>query len=134
MGIDELALAAPAAPATAAPATPATTAAPAAGAAPAHAASPRPPDCRPSAGLEPLLADRDALLVGEVHGTVESPAFFAETACAALAGGRAVTVALEIPVAEQARLEAFLASPGGAADRAALLTGAFWRDRHLRSR
>jgi hypothetical protein len=82
-----------------------------------------PPDCRPSAGVEPLLASRDVLLVGEVHGTAESPGFVAETACAALAGGRSVTVALEISVAEQARLDAFLASPGGATDRAAVLAG-----------
>jgi hypothetical protein len=97
---------------------------------PAMATPPAPPPlaCKASAGIGPLIAGKDALLVGEVHGTAESPAFVAETACTALASGRAVSVALEIPVAEQARLAAFVASAGTAADRAALLSGDFWRD------
>jgi hypothetical protein len=91
--------------------------------------TPAPPlACSASAGIEPLLAAKDVLLVGEVHGTAQSPAFVAETACAALAHGRAVSVALEIPVAEQARLAAFAESAGTPADRAALLSGDFWRD------
>jgi hypothetical protein len=90
--------------------------------------APSPLACKASAGIGPLIAGKDVLLVGVVHGTVESPAFVVETACAALASGRAVSVALEIPVAEQARLAAFVASAGTAADRAALLSGDFWRD------
>jgi hypothetical protein len=90
--------------------------------------APPPLACKASAGIGPLIAGKDVLLVGEVHGTAESPAFVAETACAALDSGRAVSVALEIPVAEQARLAAFVASAGTAADRAAVLSGDFWRD------
>lgn len=69
---------------------------------------------------------RALVLVGEVHGTVETPALVGELACAASADGTAVTVALEISAREQARLDAYLASAGTPAARAALLAGPFW--------
>ncbi len=62
-----------------------------------------------------------------MHGTVESPAFIDRAACLALADGRSVTVGLEIPIEEDSRIRAFLASSGSAADRDALLRGAFWQ-------
>jgi hypothetical protein len=63
-----------------------------------------------------------------MHGTVESPAFLADVVCLALQVGRPVTVALEIPFQEEARVAAYLGSSGSAADRTALLAGAFWQD------
>ncbi|HEV3077955.1 MAG TPA: hypothetical protein VHB47_26300 [Thermoanaerobaculia bacterium] len=84
--------------------------------------------CGAVPGLEPLLRSRDVVLVGEMHGTVESPAFVGRATCLALAGGRAVTVGLEIPVEEDSRIRAFLASAGSAGDRDALLAGAFWQE------
>jgi hypothetical protein len=84
--------------------------------------------CQEVEGLEPLLAPGAGLLFGEVHGTVESPAFVANAACLALRTGRPVTVALEIWREERARVDAFLASAGTEADRAALLDGRFWTD------
>ncbi|HTQ81108.1 MAG TPA: hypothetical protein VMM92_14000, partial [Thermoanaerobaculia bacterium] len=89
---------------------------------------PPPPQCPAIAGLAPLLAPGHGLLLGEVHGTVESPAFLANAVCLALQAGRSVTVALEIPLQEEARFEAYLGSAGSAADRTALLAGAFWQD------
>lgn len=82
--------------------------------------------CREINGLEQVLTAQAVLLIGELHGTRESPAFVAELACAALARGMPVTVALEIPFQERARIAAFLASDGGEKARGALLVGPFW--------
>src|SRR5260370_12765545 len=81
--------------------------------------------CGAVQGLDPLLRCRDVVLVGEMHGTVESPAFIDRAACLALADGRSVTVGLEIPVEEDSRIRTFLASSGSAAHRDALLGTAF---------
>src|SRR6202166_3161952 len=86
-----------------------------------------PPTCGAVPGLDPLLRSRDVVLVGEMHGTVESPAFVDRAVCLALAVGRSVTVGLEIPLEEDSRIRAFLASSGSASDRDALLRGAFWQ-------
>lgn len=82
--------------------------------------------CREVEGLEPLLAPGAGVLLGEMHGTAESPAFASNAACLALREDLPVTVALEIPREEEARVETFLASAGGEADRAALLASPFW--------
>ncbi|MFL5343967.1 MAG: hypothetical protein ACJ8AT_04205 [Hyalangium sp.] len=63
------------------------------------------------------------LVLGEYHGTEESPRTAAQTVCAAAAGGKPTWLALEIPRDEQPRLDAFLAT----GDEAALLEGPFWR-------
>jgi len=70
------------------------------------------------------------LLLGEIHGTAESPAFMANAACLALRAGRPVTVVLEVPREEQGRVDAFLGSAGTEADRAALLASSFWTDKY----
>jgi len=93
-------------------------------------ASPKPLACREIEGLEPLLAPGAGVLFGEIHGTVESPAFVANAACLALRAGFPVTVALEIPREEQPRVDTFLASAGMVADRAALLDSSFWQDKY----
>lgn len=82
--------------------------------------------CRDVAGLDPLLAPGAGLLLGEMHGTAESPAFLGNAVCLALRAGRPVTTALEIPREEQDRVEAFLASAGTESDRDALLDSPFW--------
>lgn len=74
--------------------------------------------------LEQVPATRP-LLFGELHGTVEAPAFVAEVARQAADAGP-VLVALEIHADEQSRIDAFLASSGDAEARAALLAGRFW--------
>jgi hypothetical protein len=97
---------------------------------PAGAPPAAPLACREVEGLEPLLAPGAGLLLGEIHGTAESPAFLANVACLALRGGHPVTVALEIPREEQARVDTFLGSAGSEADRAALLDSSFWTDKY----
>lgn len=84
-------------------------------------------ECRDVAGLEALFAPGAGLLLGEMHGTEQSPAFLANAVCLALRAGLPVTVALEIPREETSRVDAFLSSAGGEKDRTALLTGPFWQ-------
>ncbi len=79
--------------------------------------------CEPIEGVEPLLEPGRVDLVGELHGTQESPAFVGAVACHALAASRTVTVALEWPVQEAERVDAFLDSTGSDVDRDALLGG-----------
>lgn len=85
-----------------------------------------PPSCRPIGGLDEVLKPGKILLLGEMHGTAESPAFVADLACHAAKAGRPVTVALEVNRAEAPRVEAYLASKGLSEDRAAFLQGDFW--------
>jgi hypothetical protein len=87
-----------------------------------------PPACRAIRGLEPLLKPGTVVLLGEMHGTNESPAFVAEMVCHALRAGLRVTMGLEIPRQEETRIAAYLESQGSAADREALLAGPFWQD------
>lgn len=72
------------------------------------------------------LQEIDYLLIGETHGTAELPAAFAEIACAALQSGRPVVVGVEHTSEHQPALDAYLASDGGPAARAALLAAPAW--------
>jgi hypothetical protein len=89
--------------------------------------SPAQPACKAIPGLQPLLMPGAAVLLGEMHGTNESPAFAADVVCLALQAGLPVTVGLEVPQEEEARFAAYLASLGTAGDRTTLLAGPFWR-------
>jgi hypothetical protein len=91
-------------------------------------ASPSSPNCATPRGLAPLLEAGRVLLFGEMHGTVESPQFVAEVACAAIAARLTVAVGLEIPREEAASLNAFLASARSDHDRARLVRTPFWSD------
>ncbi|HYC67900.1 hypothetical protein [Brevundimonas sp.] len=78
------------------------------------------PACVPPPGTEALLATpQRVIVIGEMHGTAETPAAFAEIVCAAAERGP-VTVALELPQGMQPSLDAFLAAPDAAAALAAL--------------
>lgn len=84
-------------------------------------------DCPPIEGVEPLLDPGRVVMLGEMHGTAESPAFVGDLVCQALDAGRTVTVALEIPLQESERIEPFLDSAGGEADTTALLASDYWQ-------
>lgn len=74
-----------------------------------------------------LLAQTDALrplLIGEIHGTQETPALLASML--RQGSGRPWLLGLEIPRQEQERIDAFLHSDGGARARAAVTAGGFW--------
>lgn len=86
--------------------------------------------CTPIAGAEDLVQRPNLhwLVVGELHGTKELPAAFGDLACiAAKVRGKPVTIGLEFPPDEQPRFDAYMASTGDAAARAALTQGATWR-------
>jgi hypothetical protein len=82
--------------------------------------------CVPIGGASGLFEPNAAILVGELHGTVESPAFVDALTCTALSHGYDVVVGLEIPDDETAGVQQFLASDGGADATAEVLAGRFW--------
>ncbi|GAB3259330.1 hypothetical protein [Chitinimonas naiadis] len=83
-------------------------------------------DC-PSLDLQPLLQRQpDFLLLGELHGTEQAPAFAGDLACKLLEQSRPLILGLELPPTEQNRLDAYLRSDGSAAARATLLAGPHW--------
>lgn len=73
-----------------------------------------PLECEPLDGWDEVLADDDAryIIIGEMHGTAETPALFADIVC--LTGQQEpVLVAVEQPETAQADIEEFMASDGG---------------------
>ncbi len=80
-----------------------------------------PPACAPIEGSDALWRDDLRFVaIGELHGTAEAPAAFADIVCLALKRGP-VTVALEYPVQMQPVLDAFMFEPDEAAARRLLL-------------
>jgi hypothetical protein len=114
---------------SATPATPATPAAAAAGANPSALSARRvAATCGPEiAGAADVIAPGTIVMLGEMHGSVEMPGFTGNLACRAAVAGHAVIVGLEIPRAEQAVIDGYLAGEGSAADRQALLRGEHWQ-------
>jgi len=66
------------------------------------------------------------LLLGELHGSKESPKLAGEIVCGE-ALKAPVVLALEIPTTEQSPVDRFLASNGGAGAKAELLSHQFWQ-------
>lgn len=80
------------------------------------------PSCAPVAGASRLWQPETRwVIVGEMHGTNESPDAFANLVCLASATGRPVTVAVEYTSDDQTAIDTFLASDGSSAARAVLL-------------
>jgi hypothetical protein len=87
----------------------------------------RAPNCGREIANLGTLAGVPMILLGELHGLEAVPEFAITLACRLAANDKPVVLALEIPRQEQARIDAFLASSGGAPNEQALLEGAFWR-------
>jgi erythromycin esterase-like protein len=68
------------------------------------------------------------VLLGEIHGTRETPALVGALVDRESAAGDKVILGLEIVAQDQAGVDRYLRSRGHAADRAALLAGSHWRD------
>ena len=68
--------------------------------------------CPEVPGLAPLLKPGHVVLLGEMHGTNESPQFLSDALCVALQNSHSVTVGLELPFSETERADAFLESSG----------------------
>ena len=74
-----------------------------------------------------LTTPRSTLVLGDLHGTQELPAFVGGVV-AQLAAHQPVVLALEIPADQTLGIPAFLDSDGGPAARVAVLRDPFWRD------
>jgi hypothetical protein len=84
--------------------------------------------CTPVPGADRLWEPSTRwVIVGEIHGTVETPAAFTDLACLASETGRPVVVAIEYSADWQSVVDAWLLSDGGEAARAALMTLRIWR-------
>lgn len=68
----------------------------------------------------------DLLLLGEIHGTVESPELAGKIVCSYAKRGP-VALGLEISMDEQKAIDEYLVSDGGTVARKGLLAGLFWR-------
>lgn len=88
------------------------------------------PDCRPIDGAQALIDDKAIhwIVVGEVHGTVESPDAFADLVCLAGKSNRRVVVALERLTSEQPDIDTYLQSDGAPTARVALTSGMNWHN------
>lgn len=80
--------------------------------------------CRRILGVAPVLR-APGVFVGDMHGTVQAPAFVKALTCHLLSSGRAVVLALEYPSNQQQFLDAFLHSHATDPERA-LLASPFW--------
>lgn len=85
------------------------------------------PGCTPVLGADRLWQPTTRwVIVGEMHGTNETPDAFANLICLAAATGRPVTVALEYSGDGQSVIDTYLASDGSAQARSALLALPLW--------
>ncbi|WNG47056.1 hypothetical protein F0U60_25215 [Archangium minus] len=81
----------------------------------------------PIAGMDEVLTPGGILLLGELHGTREIPAFVGTLSCHVASAGVPVVVGLELPREEQRALRRYLKSRGDKQARASLTEGGFWR-------
>ncbi len=84
--------------------------------------------CQPPAGYEAFtqLDDLRFLVIGELHGTVQTPALFGELVCALASSGMRILVGLELMVWSEPAIDAYVRSDGSAEDRAKALSDSRW--------
>jgi hypothetical protein len=95
----------------------------------AQSGASNPPDCTPQLQLDVSKIKQQIVLVGEVHGTKEMPAFTSGLVCSLLKDGRSVILAVERFAEEQEHLQLYIESEGTAADRSGLLGVHMWASR-----
>ena len=78
-------------------------------------------------GLTKRVQPGGVMLLGELHGTQEVPRFIAQSVCQLVTAGMPVSVGLELPVENEARVTQFLQSQGQEADWLKLMESPFWR-------
>ena len=73
-------------------------------------------DCNPVPGVERLWAKPETrfVILGEMHGTAETPVLFADVVCRVAATGRPVPVGIEFPEDEQPAMDRFMQTEGTA--------------------
>lgn len=87
------------------------------------------PKCAPVPGWQALQRARrmDWLIVGEVHGTTETPSIFGDIVCEASKTTSDIVVALEFPADEQAAIDDFITSDGSAVALKRFLSSPTWQ-------
>ncbi|GAA5003109.1 calcium-binding protein [Pseudoluteimonas lycopersici] len=96
-------------------------------------ASQKPAMAKPQSVQTPLdmlvaaIGEHRFVLIGEVHGTRETPTLVGDLVAYYVDGGGPVTLGLEVSAREQPRIDRYLESPGNAGDRKALLAGEHWQ-------
>jgi hypothetical protein len=84
--------------------------------------------CADQVSTEIAVTDRTKILIiGEMHGTQQGPAYFCAMVHALLQIHAHVLVALELPDQNQPLIDSILMSNGDAASTTALLATPFWR-------
>lgn len=109
-------------------------------AAPAHGPSngdvPRSANnCIAIANTQSTLSDASIryIVIGEMHGTTETPAIFGDLACLGADAGRKPVIALELPVNMQHLVSTYLRSDGSTASEGAMINHRFWMGQDGRS-
>ena len=87
----------------------------------------RPVQCSPITGADMLVNRTDLrwIVVGEIHGTKETPVIFGDLACLA-STSRPVIIAVEQVTTEQPAIDDFIGSDGGAAAISHFLRSRIW--------
>ena len=83
-------------------------------------------DCDPQTQLDVSTIAPQVILLDEVHGNVEKPAFTRGLICSLLQGGRSVILGIEHPADEQVGLNRYIESEGRVQDREELLQAKLW--------
>jgi erythromycin esterase-like protein len=83
------------------------------------------PGCETISGFDQYLSRARGVIVADMHGTVEAPAFVGALVCNLVHSGHAVVLGLEYPSAEQHFIEEYLRARTDNPQRA-LLSTPFW--------
>jgi hypothetical protein len=83
------------------------------------------PGCAIILGFDQYIAQARGVFVGDMHGTVEAPAFVTDLVCNFVHSGRTVVLGLEYPSAEQHFIDEFLRERADNR-RPTLLSTPFW--------
>ena len=85
--------------------------------------------CGPVDGVDQVLGS-PGVFIGDMHGSVESPAFLIALACHSVKAGRPLVVAMEYDANDQAVIERFLATPDERSAVDALTATPHWTRNH----
>ncbi len=82
------------------------------------------PVCEPTTKINAEKINERIIVVGELHGTNEMPAFVSSLACAFLRTGKPLLLGLEVPTDRQPAINEYMESQGSPADRKKLVDSA----------
>ena len=83
-------------------------------------------DCASAEGLAPVIGPGRVVLLGEIHGTRHAPQFAGTVVCQALNKELGVTLALELPHAEEVAVRGFVTTAAQAGEPPRVTDLPFW--------